>query len=440
MRFTSIGAGLALRQFLFLALLLLMGATAYVSVVNVRDLTAAAADPANAARAAQLAVMANQVAETLSLELLLGTLAAAFLVVGVSIPTIHRTVAAPIKTIARQMADLAAGDTSIVVRGADRGDEIGAISKALIVLRDAMRANNEMAAEIRARDDREERLRREAAIRDQVEHYSHELSATTAALGELTKKMAGASEEMIVQERRAREDTDFARTASLQAAADVASVATASEQLLEAIGEISRQAVESTTVVRQAVQETNGSSAEMLRLSAAANRVGDVVSLISRIAAQTNLLALNATIEAARAGEAGRGFAVVAQEVKSLATQTGKATQEIADQIAEIQAATNLSVSSIDKIKNKIAEVEHISAIITSAVHEQDAATKDITRSVRSAADSASAMSQHVSQVASAMAMTGAGAESIVTLAREIDQMARRTQAHTEELAQSLAS
>ncbi|BBU62982.1 hypothetical protein MSC49_29170 [Methylosinus sp. C49] len=440
MRFTSIGAGLALRQFLFLALLLLMGATAYVSVANVRDLTGAAADPANAARASQLAVTANQAAATLSLELLLGTLAAAFLVVGVSIPTIHRTIASPIKTIARQMADLAAGDTTIVVQGAERGDEIGAISKALIVLRDAVRANNEMAAEIRARDDREERLRREAVIRDQVEHYSHELSATTAALGELTKKMAGASEEMIVQERRAREDTDFARTASLQAAADVASVATASEQLLEAIGEISRQAVESTTVVRQAVQETNGSSAEMLRLSAAANRVGDVVSLISRIAAQTNLLALNATIEAARAGEAGRGFAVVAQEVKSLATQTGKATQEIADQISEIQAATNLSVSSIDKIKNKIAEVEHISAIITSAVHEQDAATKDITRSVRSAADSASAMSQHVSQVASAMAMTGAGAESIVTLAREIDHMARRTQAHTEELAQSLAS
>ena len=112
------------------------------------------------------------------------------------------------------------------------------------MLRDAVRANNEMAAEIKARDDREERLRREAAIRDQVEHYSHELSTTTAKLGDMTKKMAAASEEMIVQERRAREDTDFARTASLQAAADVASVATASEQLLEAIGEISRQAVE----------------------------------------------------------------------------------------------------------------------------------------------------------------------------------------------------
>jgi methyl-accepting chemotaxis protein len=440
MRYSSIGAGLVLRQFLFLALLVLLGLTAYVSVAHVRDLMAAAADPANVARASELAIAASQAADALTMELLVGVLLAAFLVVGVSIPTIHHTVSAPIRSIAKQMADLAGGDTSIEVKGAERADEIGAIAKALIVLRDAVRANNQMAAEIRARDDREDRLRREAAIRDKVEHYSHELSATTAKLGDMTKKMADASENMIVQERRAREDTDNARTASLQAAADVASVATASEQLLEAIGEISRQAVESTAVVRQAVQETNGSSSEMLRLSAAANRVGDVVNLISRIAAQTNLLALNATIEAARAGEAGRGFAVVAQEVKSLATQTGKATQEIADQISEIQAATNLSVATIDKIKNKIAEVEHISAIITSAVHEQDAATKDIARSVRSAADSAASMSQHVSHVSNAMSQTGAGAEAIVTLAREIDQMARRTQAHTVELAESLAS
>ena len=164
----------------------------------------------------------------------------------------------------------------------------------------------------------------------------------------------------------------------------------------------------------------------MLRLAAAANRVGDVVNLISRIAAQTNLLALNATIEAARAGEAGRGFAVVAQEVKSLATQTGKATQDIAEQISEIQAATDQSVASIDKIKRKIAEVEQISATITNAVHTQDAATKDIARSVRSAADSANTMSVHAGQVASAMAKTGAGVEAMVSLAREIDQMTRK--------------
>ena len=130
----------------------------------------------------------------------------------------------------------------------------------------------------------------------------------------------------------------------------------------------------------------------MGRLSSAAQKVGDVVSLISRIAAQTNLLALNATIEAARAGEAGRGFAVVAQEVKTLATQTAKATQDISGQIAEMQEATDLSVDAIDKIQKKISEVEHISTIIASAVHEQGAATQEIARNVRSAAAGTASM------------------------------------------------
>jgi len=177
----------------------------------------------------------------------------------------------------------------------------------------------------------------------------------------------------------------------------------------------------------------------VLALAEGAQKIGAVVKLIQDIAGQTNLLALNATIEAARAGEAGRGFAVVAQEVKSLATQTGKATQDIAEQISEIQAATDQSVASIDKIKRKIAEVEQISATITNAVHTQDAATKDIARSVRSAADSANTMSVHAGQVASAMAKTGAGVEAMVALAREVDEMTRTMHAHTDELAKSLA-
>jgi methyl-accepting chemotaxis protein len=436
----SVGAGLVFRQSLFLVLILTMGAAAYFQTVSVRDLTAAAAATVDHARMAATIRAANEAAGSLSFYLLSGTLISAVLIAGVSVPTMNRTLAAPIRRIARQMTDLADGDTQIDVQETDRRDEIGDISRALVVLRDAVRANNDMAAEIKARDDREARLLREAAIREKVEHYSAELSATTAKLGDMTRRMAISSEEMIVHERRARSDSDFARTASTQAAADVSAVATASDLLLDAIGEISRQAVESTSVVRQAVVETNGSSAEMVRLSAAANRVGDVVNLISRIAAQTNLLALNATIEAARAGEAGRGFAVVAQEVKTLATQTGKATQDIADQIAEIQAATGQSVSSMERIRAKIAEVEHISAIITQAVHEQDAATKEIARSVRSAATSASSMSSHADQVANAMAQTGVGVEAMVAMAREIDQMARRMHAHTDELARSLAS
>ncbi|MGA8171945.1 MAG: HAMP domain-containing methyl-accepting chemotaxis protein [Methylocystis sp.] len=438
MRNLSVGAGLVVRQLLFLTLMLFMGAAAYFGVAHVRDLTA----PSNLAAAGQavsLLAIAHDAASTLATELAIGTLFSTVLILGVSVPTMNATIAAPIKLIARQMSDLASGDTEINVHETDRTDEIGHISRALVVLRDAVRANNALTAEIKARDDREERLRREAAIREKVEHYSVDLSATTAKLGDMTKRMAQSSEAMIVQERRSRADSDLARTASLQAASDVSAVSTASEKLLAAIGEISRQAVESTAVVRQAVAETNGSSAEMLRLSAAANRVGDVVNLISRIAAQTNLLALNATIEAARAGEAGRGFAVVAQEVKSLATQTGKATQDIAEQISEIQAATDQSVASIDKIKRKIAEVEQISATITNAVHTQDAATKDIARGVRSAAESANSMSMHAEQAASGMAQTGAGVEAMVSLAREIDQMTRRMHAHTDELAKSLA-
>ena len=438
MRNLSLGAGLVVRQLLFLLLMLFMGAAAYLGVANVRDLTAAAA-AASSGQASSALALAHEAATGLAFELAVGTIFTTVLILGVSVPTMNATIAAPIKTIARRMSDLANGDTQIEVGETDRKDEIGDISRALVVLRDAVRANNALTAEIKARDDREERLRREAAIRDKVEHYSVDLSATTAKLGDMTKRMAHSSEALIDQERRSRADSDLARTASLQAASDVAAVANASEQLLAAIGEISRQAVESTAVVQQAVSETNGSSAEMLRLSAAANRVGDVVNLISRIAAQTNLLALNATIEAARAGEAGRGFAVVAQEVKSLATQTGKATQDIADQIAEIQTATVQSVASIDRIKRKIAEVEQISATITNAVHTQDAATKDIARSVRSAADSANSMSVHAEQVASAMAQTGAGVEAMVALAREIDQMTRRMHAHTDELAKSLA-
>jgi len=149
-----------------------------------------------------------------------------------------------------------------------------------------------------------------------------------------------------------------------------------------------------------------------------------VVSLISRIAAQTNLLALNATIEAARAGEAGRGFAVVAQEVKTLATQTARATQEISGQISDMQAATESSVTAIDTIQIKIGEIEQISAIIASAVQEQGASTQEITRNVRSAASGTTAMSSFVEGVAKAIAETSESGESVVELAHALDALA----------------
>ncbi len=421
----SIGGSLVLRQLLFMALLVVMGFAAYFSAVDLRvmahDVTIS--DPANAL---QRAVEFEAAAGALANHLLLGTGLGCLLILGVSIPVIHRTIAKPISKLAHQMAALAAGGTDIEIDNAQmkRKDEIGAITRALSVLRDAVRTNNALVTEIRTRDDREARLMREAAIRAKVEKFSADLSATMVRLGAMTKRMTAASEAMIDAARNAAEGSNQARIASSHAASDVSSVAIASEQLLASIEEISRQVVQSTTVVKRAVSESVESSAGMERLAISARRVGDVVSLISRIAAQTNLLALNATIEAARAGEAGRGFAVVAQEVKTLATQTARATQEISGQIADMQAATESSVTAIDTIQIKISEIEQISAIIASAVQEQGASTQEITRNVRSAASGTTAMSTFVDGVAKAVAETTDSVESVVELARVLDELA----------------
>jgi methyl-accepting chemotaxis protein len=419
----SIGGSLVLRQLLFMALLVIIGMIAYFGAVQLRDLAHAVvlADPnVMQLRAAEL----EAAAAAMSNNILLGTGLGCLLILAVSIPIIHYSTVKPVEILARQMSALAAGETDIVIEGTQRKDEIGALARPLCILRDAVRTNNELVAEIKARDDREARLVREAAIRAKVEKFSLDLSATMVRLSEMTKRMASASEAMIGAAHHAAEGSNQAKIASSHAVTDVSSVAIASEQLLASIEEISRQVVQSTTVIKRAVSESVESTTGMERLAASARRVGDVVSLISRIAAQTNLLALNATIEAARAGEAGRGFAVVAQEVKTLATQTARATQEISGQISDMQAATESSVTAIDTIQIKIGEIEQISAIIASAVQEQGASTQEITRNVRSAASGTTAMSSFVEGVAKAIAETSESGESVVELAHALDALA----------------
>lgn len=428
MNLSSISARLLLRQLLFMMLVSAIGIMGLVSAQQTRDLVHAALG-ADAANQGELLIEALNASHHTVSVIFWGVVGGCIVVMGISMPVMHFSIALPVQRVAERMAELAGGNTEIEIPPVKRDDEVGVLASALVVLRDAMRRNNAMVVEIKARDDREARLIREAAIRERVEQFSGELSHTTQRLGDMTKHMAQASEAMIVATRKATEGSSMATGAAGHTAQDVSSVATASEELLESIGEISRQVVQSTAVVKKAVAETQDSSNGMARLSAAARRVGDVVSLISRIAAQTNLLALNATIEAARAGEAGRGFAVVAQEVKTLATQTTKATQDIADQIADMQTATESSVAAIDAIQRKIGEVEQITSIIAAAVHEQGASTQEIARNVRSAASGASAMSSHSENVSSAVAATGASVDSVVTLAHELDEMVGRMRA-----------
>ncbi len=439
MKVFSIASGLVFRQMLFVGVIVALGIAAMFGATGVRDLAneLMVAKPENMHRLAmELASSADWMAKCL----IFGTGFACFMILGISMPVMHKSLSQPINRLARQMTELAAGNTDVQIVDSERRDEIGAIARALAILRDAVRHNNDLVVELKARDDREARLLRDASIRAHVEEFSRELDTTTAQLGEMTKRMSKASDVMIVAARRATEGSTHAKEASADAAANVSSVAMASEQLLASIEEINRQVVQSTTVVQKAVSTAEQSSTGMAQLSSAARRVGDVVSSISRIAAQTNLLALNATIEAARAGEAGRGFAVVAQEVKNLATQTAKATQDIADQIAGMQRATDMSVDAIETIRHKIIEVEHITTIIAAAVHEQGASTQEIARNVRSAASGTSSMSEHVEHVESAVLETGSSVESVVDLAHKLDAMAARMRSRVEAFTQVLTA
>ena len=412
----SMGRSLFFKQLCLSALILALGGYACVSVYGLRSLPG---ELSGSDRQALTAVIAA--AQSLALHILIATLVAAASVIATSVLVIQRSVVQPLRNTAEVIDRLAAGDHAARVDGDDHSGEIGRIARGLRAIRDVLATREAQPAALVPGEATDARVR---VLSNRLDRFSLDLASQVRRLGAMTKRLADAAHQMTAAAKHANEGSDQATTASANAAGDVSSVATASEQLLDSIEEISRQVVQSTNVVRAAVERAVETNTGMGRLSAAAQKVGDVVSLISRIAAQTNLLALNATIEAARAGEAGRGFAVVAQEVKTLATQTAKATQDITGQIAEMQEATDLSVDAIDKIQTKIAEVEHISTIIASAVHEQGAATQEIARNVRSAAAGTATMSSQIENVVRSIGETSASAASISTLARELDEIA----------------
>jgi methyl-accepting chemotaxis protein len=210
---------------------------------------------------------------------------------------------------------------------------------------------------------------------------------------------------------------------SEEASTNVQTVAAATEQLSASINEISRQVAESTNIAGEAVAQAEQTNAGVQALADAAQRIGDVVKLISGIAEQTNLLALNATIEAARAGEAGKGFAVVASEVKSLATQTAKATEEITAQVAAIQGATGASVQAIQAIGGTINRVNQIAAAIAAAVEEQGAATQEIARNVQQASNGTTQVSGHIASVSQAAGETGVAAGEVLSSAKGLARL-----------------
>jgi methyl-accepting chemotaxis protein len=276
----------------------------------------------------------------------------------------------------------------------------------------------EQARERRIKEDRAQRLETSAR------NFDQNVSDVVRAVSEATEKLQSSAHSMSAMANEATQRATVVARASEEASENVQTVAAAAEELSASINEIGQHVRNSSTIAQQAVSDAENTNIAMENLAETAHRIGDIVKLINHIAGQTNLLALNATIEAARAGDAGRGFAVVASEVKSLATQTSKATDDIAAQVAAIQSATENSVAAIKGIGATIRQVSEISVSISSAVEQQGAATKGIACNVQQAATGTYDVSANIAGVSAAACNTGDAAEAVLNSSRGMAQQA----------------
>ncbi|MCM8739089.1 methyl-accepting chemotaxis protein [Azospirillum sp. A1-3] len=318
------------------------------------------------------------------------------------------------------MRAVAAGDLTADARVRGR-DEIAEMAGIVGVFRDKSaeiaRLQEEQDAMKQAADAERSRTIQSitASIEASVKEASRHIAAASADMREASEGMSATAEQTC------RRMTDV-RSAVADTATNVQTVAATASQLSASIGEITRRVGDSSQIARSAVEEARSTNELMGALATAAQKIGDVVGMINAIAGQTNLLALNATIEAARAGEAGRGFAVVAEEVRSLAGQTAKATEEIAQQVQAVRSTAQGAVSAIDDIGRTISRIDEITAMVAAAVEEQSAATDEIARSINHASDAVQSIADTVVSVDDAVNRTGSAAAQVVDATRALSQ------------------
>ena len=345
------------------------------------------------------------------LAVLVVVLAASFL--------IGRSVTGPLARITALTERLAAGDSAFEVPYIDRRDEVGGLAKALAVFKDNASAVRQMHAE-------QEEMKRKAddekrkAMTDLAGKFEASVQAVVRDVFNEARAMQQAAQGMSETANKASDRASVVASACQQASTNVQTVASAAGELSSSISEISQRVAQAATVADKAAADGQRTNDTVQGLAAAAHKIGEVIDLINQIASQTNLLALNATIEAARAGEAGKGFAVVASEVKSLASQTAKATDEIGAQITAIQAETNQVVGNIEGIRATIMEVNEISSSIAAAVEEQGAATQEISRNVQQAALGTQEVSSNITNVQRGAIDTGSASGEVLSAAKSL--------------------
>ena len=361
---------------------------------------------------------------------------AALLVLGMTMLIVRR-VTKPLRSVTESLTVLAEGRTDVEVQHADRHDEIGAIARTVDVFKNNRLERRQLEAE-RVSNETLAMDRRKAELNQFVEDFRTKIGGIIERVLNSSGQFEKDARQLSVTAHSTAEMSGQSASASRRASEHVRSAAVASNELSQSIVEISRRVQESNGVTADAVKQADATDERMAELSAAGDRIGHVVKLITSIAEQTNLLALNATIEAARAGDAGRGFAVVAQEVKTLAGQTAKATEEISAHIVNMQRATGESVNAIKAIGLTIERISGITTSISSAVEQQGTATQSIAEGVQAAASGTLDVADNIERVAKNARETGTTSGLMLKSARELSDVSTHLKAEVEKFLDSV--